>query len=191
VTPERLLQIAWGAWVLSWLAAAWWSNRTERRASWQHERRYRITTAVGAVLLFGVHPPWPPLDTPLWRPGVDAAWVIVFVAIFGFAFTWWARITLGRLWSGNVTRKTGHFIVTTGPYALVRHPIYTGLLLAVLATALMRATVLTFIGAAVFGLGLFIKARVEERFLRSELGEDGYRDYAQRVPMLVPFTHRL
>ena len=190
ISPDRALQIAWGAWVLSWLAAALWSNRTERRASWQHERVYRLTTAAGALLLFGMHPPWRSLDAPLWRPGGDAAWAMVSLAILGFAFTWWARITLGRLWSGTVTRKAGHVIVTNGPYALVRHPIYTGLLLAVLATAIMRGTVLAYVGAGVFGLGLFIKARVEEQFLRSELGEDGYRAYAHRVPMLVPFSRR-
>ena len=190
MSPDKALQIVWGAWVLSWLAAAVWSNRTERRALWQHERVYRLTTAAGAILLFGMHPAWPSLDTPLWRLGDDAAWATVFVAIVGFAFTWWARITLGRLWSGNVTRKAGHVIVTSGPYALVRHPIYTGLLLAVLATAFMRGTPLTFVGAVVFGVGLFIKARLEEQFLRSELGEDHYRDYARRVPMLVPFVRR-
>jgi protein-S-isoprenylcysteine O-methyltransferase Ste14 len=188
ISPDRVLQTAWGAWVLSWLAAALWSTRTERRASWQHERVYRLTTAAGAILLFGLHPAR--LDVPIWRPSGDAAWTMAFSAICGFAFTWWARITLGRLWSGNVTRKSGHFIVTTGPYALVRHPIYTGLLLAVLATAIMRGTVLTYVGAVVFGGGLFIKARLEEQFLRSELGEDDYRNYARRVPMLVPFVHR-
>ncbi|HEV8142202.1 MAG TPA: isoprenylcysteine carboxylmethyltransferase family protein [Methylomirabilota bacterium] len=112
---------------------------------------------------------------------------MALLAILGFAFTWWARIALGRLWSGTVTRKAGHVIVTTGPYALVRHPIYTGILLAVVATALSRGTVLTYVGAVVFGIGLVIKARVEERFLQSELGQDNYRDYARRVPMLVPF----
>lgn len=188
ISPDRVLQAAWGAWVLSWLAAALWSSRTERRPPWRHERLYRLITALGAILLFGLHPR--SLDVPLWLPRGGAAWAIVFVAILGFAFTWWARIVLGRLWSGSVSRKTGHFIVTTGPYALVRHPIYTGLLLAVVATALSRGTVLTYVGAAVFGIGLVIKARVEERFLQSELGEADYRDYARRVPMLLPFSHR-
>jgi protein-S-isoprenylcysteine O-methyltransferase Ste14 len=191
ISPDRVLETAWGAWVLSWLAAASWSSRTERRAPREHERPYRLVTALGAVLLFGLHPAWLSLDVPLWRPGGEAAWAIVFVAILGFAFTWWARVALGRLWSGTVTRKADHVIVTTGPYALVRHPIYTGLLLAVLATALMRGTVLSCVGAAAFGVGLVIKARIEERFLQSELGEDNYRNYARRVPMLVPFSHRL
>jgi len=190
LSPDRVLQAAWGAWVLSWLAAALWSTRTEQRPPRQHERRYRLITALGALLLFGMHPAWPSLDVQFWRPSGDAAWAIVVLAICGFAFTWWARIALGRLWSGTVTRKAGHIIVTTGPYALVRHPIYTGLLVAVVATALMSGTVLPYFGAAVFAIGLVIKARLEEQFLRSELGEDNYRNYARRVPMLVPFVRR-
>jgi len=104
----------------------------------------------------------------------------------GFAFTWWARLHLGRLWSSSVTRKEHHHVVNTGPYAVVRHPIYTGLLLAIAATMLERITPATIAGATVMAVGIYVKARVEEAFLRDELGE-AYAAYARRVPMLVPF----
>jgi protein-S-isoprenylcysteine O-methyltransferase Ste14 len=110
------------------------------------------------------------------------------MTISGFAVAWWARITLGRLWSGTVTRKVDHEIISAGPYRLVRHPIYSGLLLSVGATAALRGTMAAVLGAAAIGIGLFVKARVEERFLRSELGIEQYDGYARRVPMLVPFT---
>jgi protein-S-isoprenylcysteine O-methyltransferase Ste14 len=113
--------------------------------------------------------------------------LLVGATVSGFAFSWWARIVLGRLWSSSVTRKTDHRIVTTGPYRVVRHPIYSGIIVAVLATAGIRGTAAGCLGAALIVLGLFVKARVEEGFLRRELGEQQYIDYARRVPMLVPF----
>ena len=64
----------------------------------------------------------------LWDVGHDGAVVLALLTIPGFLFAWWARLHLGRLWSGTVTRKADHRIVDTGPYAIVRHPIYTGLL---------------------------------------------------------------
>ena len=110
------------------------------------------------------------------------------MTISGFAIAWWARVTLGRLWSGSVTRKVDHKIISVGPYRLVRHPIYSGLLLSVAATAALRGTVAAVLGAAAIGIGLFVKARVEERFLRNELGSERYDGYARRVPMLVPLV---
>ena len=102
-------------------------------------------------------------------------------------FAWWARIHLGRLWSGTITRKENHHVVDSGPYALVRHPIYTGLIAAIAATAAAQATVTGLLGAALIAFGLWLKARVEEDFLTAELGADAYGAYRGRVPMLVPF----
>jgi protein-S-isoprenylcysteine O-methyltransferase Ste14 len=105
-----------------------------------------------------------------------------------FLFAWWARLHLGRLWSSAITRKEDHRVIETGPYALVRHPIYTGLILAIFATAAAQATATSCLGAAFVAFGLWIKARVEERFLTAELGAEAYDTYRRRVPMLVPFT---
>ena len=108
----------------------------------------------------------------------------------GLLFTWWARIHLGRLWSSSVTRKADHHVVDTGPYRIVRHPIYTGIILASLATAAMRGTALAWLGACVMTTGWVIKARLEEEFLREQLGAETYAKYARRVPMLVPLPGR-
>jgi protein-S-isoprenylcysteine O-methyltransferase Ste14 len=113
-------------------------------------------------------------------------WVLVAIAVAGFAFTWWARFHLGRLWSSSVSRKADHRIVDTGPYGIVRHPIYTGIIVASAATAAQRGTAPAWLGMALMTLGWYIKARLEERFLRDELGADAYDAYARRVPMLVP-----
>ena len=100
---------------------------------------------------------------------------------------WWARLHLGRLWSSGVTRKDGHHIVDSGPYAIVRHPIYTGLIGATAAAAIQAGTVAALAGVAVLSLGFWIKARLEERFLRGELGAEAYDSYRRRVPMLIWF----
>jgi protein-S-isoprenylcysteine O-methyltransferase Ste14 len=186
ISPSTVLQVSWAVWLVSWLVAAAWSSPAVSRPAWSGERLYRLVTVAGAILLFGYHPFWSWTGNVIWQVGPVVAWTLAGLTLCGFAFMWWARITLGRLWSGGVTRKADHEIVVSGPYRLVRHPIYSGLILSVLASAVMRGTDEACAGAALFVLGLFLKARVEERFLRTELGEERYDAYARRVPMLVP-----
>ena len=147
---------------------------------------YRLLAAAGVILLFGGYRHDFRSELILWRLPIAAAWAMVPIAAGGFAFTWWARIHLGRLWSANVGRKTDHRVVDTGPYGLVRHPIYTGITLASIATAAMRGTAAGILGAMVMTFGWYVKARLEEGFLRAELGA-AYDAYARRIPMLVPF----
>jgi protein-S-isoprenylcysteine O-methyltransferase Ste14 len=125
--------------------------------------------------------------TPIWLLNEDARWFMALLTAAGLAFCWWARLHLGRLWSASVTRKEGHHIIDTGPYAFVRHPIYTGIILASFATAVERGTAIALAGAAIMTIGWYMKARIEERFLRQELGAAAYDSYAGRVAMLVPF----
>ena len=111
---------------------------------------------------------------------------MVAVTVIGLAFCWWARLHLGSLWSAGVSRKEGHRIVDTGPYGIVRHPIYSGVILGMFATAAFRGRPNVIASALLLTLFFALKALVEERFLREELGE-AYDDYRRRVPMLVPF----
>jgi len=183
--PRAVFAVIWGAWVVSWLVAAFWAARTQRRAGTWTELSYRVLLGTGIVLMT----PWAARQlaaTPLWIPGAVGAYLLAAVTLAGLLFTWWARIHLGRLWSGAITRKEGHRIVDSGPYALVRHPIYTGLIAAIMASALAEATPTALGGAALIVLSFWVKARAEERFLSSELGADAYETYRRRVPMLVP-----
>jgi protein-S-isoprenylcysteine O-methyltransferase Ste14 len=168
------------------MAAAVWSDRAVKAPTRRHHVLYRLLPAAGVILLFGAVRTQSG-ELPLWRTSDAIAWAMVGVAIAGFMFTWWARIHLGRLWSSSVSRKAEHHIVDTGPYGIVRHPIYTGIILASAATAVQRGTAQAWLGMGLMTLGWYIKARLEERFLRDELGADAYRAYARRVPMLVPF----
>lgn len=184
--PAAAIAALWQIWVVSWLAAAFWSDPVEKRAGLQAELRYRALWMVGVILLFvPAHGYVGRLR--LWTPNLTEAWVCVALIATGLVFSWWARLHLGRLWSGNITAKADHHVVDTGPYGLVRHPIYTGLLLAVFATMAAKGTVWGIAGAALLTIGAVVKARLEEQFLRGELGS-AYDDYAMRVPMLVPFA---
>lgn len=187
--PRAVFAIIWGAWVVSWLVAAFWSARTQRRAGTPIELSYRTLLGVGIVLMT----PWAARRlgaAPLWNADAIASYLLAAAALAGLAFTWWARIHLGRLWSGAITRKEGHRIVDSGPYGLVRHPIYTGLIAAIVASALAEATAPALGGAALIVLSFWVKARAEERFLSGELGADVYDGYRERVPMLVPLLRR-
>jgi protein-S-isoprenylcysteine O-methyltransferase Ste14 len=88
--------------------------------------------------------------------------------------------------SSSVTYKADHRIVDTGPYALVRHPIYTGIIVAAAATAALQARAIAFAGLVLLILGFWIKARLEERFLRDHLGAQAYDAYARRTGLLFP-----
>jgi protein-S-isoprenylcysteine O-methyltransferase Ste14 len=185
MSPVLLLRLTWGLWGLSWIAAALWSAPTVKRGSPAAIWLYRAAMALGFGLLFGgtawLH------AARLWQVGYGGGFVLVALTAPGFAFMWWARLHLGRLWSSAVTRKEGHYLVDTGPYAVVRHPIYTGLIAATLATAMAQATLPALAGLVVITIGLWFKARVEEDFLRAELGHAVYDAYRRRVPMLLPF----
>ena len=188
LTPGIAIGAVWIVWVLSWLLAAAWSRQTVARAGYAREFPGRFLVLIGGVLLFssfGVQHtvlPW------RWTVGPTLGWALFACVLAGMAFAWWARVHLGALWSGTVTRKTDHRIVDTGPYALVRHPIYTGILFSLFATAIERGRFEPLIGAVLVALGLGVQARLEESFLSAELGESAYAEYRARVPMLIPFA---
>ena len=189
VTPIWIMNGVWLAWWVSWMLAAFWSDRAAKRPGIQNEIVYRVVIIAGVLLLFGfLRMPAAERATRLWHTSTALGWTMVALTIAGLAFTWWARIHLGRLWSSSVTRKADHHVVDTGPYGIVRHPIYTGVIVAGLATAGLRGTGVAFAGALVLVVGWCVKARLEERFLREQLGRDAYDAYAARVPMLIPFA---
>jgi protein-S-isoprenylcysteine O-methyltransferase Ste14 len=191
MTPEGTIAVLWVAWLASWGIAAFWSNRTEKRGGMVAEIVFRILFWAGATLLLApFRDPHRYAQVYFWHLNAALKWILVALAASGFLFVRWARIHLGRLWSDWLTKKAGHHVVATGPYLLVRHPIYSGLIFAALATAIEKGTSFALLGAAVLTFAFYTRARREERFLRSELGEDAYDAYARQTAMLVPFASR-
>jgi protein-S-isoprenylcysteine O-methyltransferase Ste14 len=197
--PEQAIYIPWDIWIVTWIAAALWANRTLKRPGGGREWPYRILEYGGYAVLLGVYSESSDdfrrgvLDHNVflqryWALPAEAGWVMVGLATAGFLFTWWARIHLGKLWSGRITRKEGHHVVDTGPYKIVRHPIYTGILLAAVATAAEKGSGSALAGLAMLIVGCWMKARLEERFLRAELGAEAYDAYARNTAMLIPFV---
>lgn len=176
--------VLWPAWGVSWAVAAVWSSKAAARAPAKEQSLYWVMVVVGAVAL-GLN-----FATGSWRmewmPFDTVEQLLFVVALAGLAITWWARIHIGTLWSGSVTRKAHHKVIKTGPYAIVRHPIYAGISLALIATALLRPGWLGFAGVALIIASFVIKYRLEERFLMQELGPE-YKHYRKDVPALVPF----
>jgi protein-S-isoprenylcysteine O-methyltransferase Ste14 len=187
--PTKLLALIWLAWVVSWVVASFWSGRTKSHVRTRDSWVYRLPILLGAMLLL----PWTakaPGGTPLYNPGDLGTYALAVVALLGISFTWWARIHLGRFWSNAITHKEDHRIIDTGPYGMVRHPIYTGLIVAILATGVAVATWTSLLGALLISLGQWQKARMEEKFLSAELGAAAYGAYCRRVPMIVPLMRR-
>ena len=193
--PANAIYIPWTVWAVTWIIAAAWANRTVTGAGVSRQAPYRLFTTAGfALLLIGFVGRSQPtawmslLFQRHWEFPAGVQWAMVGLATLGFLFCWWARLHLGALWSGRITRKEGHHVVNTGPYRLVRHPIYTGILLAALATMLLKGTTASIMGFAFLIIGYTMKAKLEERFLREELGAADYDEYARRTPMIVPLS---
>ncbi|MES1167069.1 MAG: isoprenylcysteine carboxylmethyltransferase family protein, partial [Pseudomonadota bacterium] len=101
----------------------------------------------------------------------------------GLAFAAWARVHLGENWSANITLKEGHRLIRSGPYAVARHPIYTGLLLGMLGTTIALDQVRGLLALAILSASLWRKLRMEEKWMREEFGEE-YRQYQREVGAL-------
>jgi protein-S-isoprenylcysteine O-methyltransferase Ste14 len=124
---------------------------------------------------------------PLLRWSPLFYWGGVMLMLIGFAITVWARLTLAGNWSATVTVKENHDLITRGPYRLVRHPIYSGLLLAILGSALPREDLRAVAAVLLFLFGLLRKASIEEGRMIATFG-DAYRAYRQRTKAIIPFV---
>jgi protein-S-isoprenylcysteine O-methyltransferase Ste14 len=176
---------------LSWLIYWWVASRNvavaQQRESLPSRLLHIVPLAITAILFCVSPAPVAFLATRFLPLAPWSFWLGALLTVAGLLFTVWARLHLGKNWSGTVTIKKGHELITSGPYALVRHPIYTGLLLAFLGSALALGE---WRGVAAFALAaaaLWRKLWIEERWMRRQFGE-AYQAYSQRVTALVPFV---
>jgi protein-S-isoprenylcysteine O-methyltransferase Ste14 len=177
----------WIAFGIFWLAAAFRQKRTVRRQS-PGSGLVQVAIVLLAFSLFWIagrqlgslNGNFLPQTPAIQIPGV-------LLLLVGCGFAVWARFTIGTNWSGSVTVKENHVLITWGPYAWVRHPIYTGILLAVLGTALVSEKFSRLLAAGLCVLALWLKSRTEEQFMLETFGEQ-YILYRQRVKALIPFV---
>ena len=177
---ELVFAVVWGAFWLYWLIAAFSMKRGQ--VPWSRELGFRVVLVVLLVLLVRARVfRDDALHTDPWREGIGLA--LLFV---GLGFAVWARVHIGRNWGTPMTKKNEPELVTSGPYHLVRHPIYTGILLAGIGTAVALSFIWLF--AVVLAAVYFVyAATIEERFMTEQF-PDAYPDYKRSSRMLVPFV---
>jgi protein-S-isoprenylcysteine O-methyltransferase Ste14 len=184
---RRVIALLWLAWALYWSLAALDRRPTLRREPLGSRLTHLLPLALGGMLLAWRTVPLPALTRRLWPPSPALEVSGVALVAAGLAFAVWARAHLGRNWSGAVTVKQGHELVRSGPYAYLRHPIYAGLLAAVLGTALASGTVHAALAFAIIAAALLWKVRTEEAFMRATFPGE-YERYRAAVPALIPFA---
>ena len=176
----------WAVFVLYWLISAPWTKAAAERQSVWSGLAHRIPLGCSYVLLAALHLP-PPMNlsvTPraAWTGAMGAA-----ICGLGLLVTLWARATLGRNWSGNVTFKQGHELIRTGPYRFVRHPIYTGLLVMAFGTALDIGLLRCWLALPLMATAFLIKLKQEEKLMLRHFPQE-YPIYRRQVKALVPFV---
>jgi protein-S-isoprenylcysteine O-methyltransferase Ste14 len=182
---RALIGILWLAWVIYWIAAARQTAANRRTESLLTGASYRIPLLTGIILLVFSRASLPGIGFNLWSLNPFIFGVAVILIAAGLSFAVWARLHLGKYWSGRITLKVDHRVIQTGPYAWVRHPIYSGLILALLGTAISLGTVQAFFGFAFMLVSFIRKLTLEENWLRSHFGAE-YELYQKRVRALIP-----
>jgi protein-S-isoprenylcysteine O-methyltransferase Ste14 len=176
---ELVFAVGWAAFWLYWLVAAFSMKRG--RVPWSRELRIRAIIAGVVILLirlgaFRGHG----LNADPWRAGIG---LVLFAVGLGFAIS--ARLHIGRNWGTPMTQKDEPELVTSGPYHLVRHPIYSGILTAGVGTAVALSW-LWLTAVALAGVYFLYSAMVEERDMTDQF-PDSYPVYKHSTKMLVPF----
>ncbi len=183
---ESFFPVLWIAFLLYWQIKAADTKTTQRLEPAASRILRALTFLIAIVLLSTTRIPLPWLYLKLWPTGFWPFWLGAAVTIAGLLFAVWAREHLGSNWSRSVTIKQGHELITTGPYAVVRHPIYTGILTGFLGTAIALSQVRGFIAFVLVFLVLWLKLRIEEQWMRSQFGET-YVTYSHQTAALVPY----
>jgi protein-S-isoprenylcysteine O-methyltransferase Ste14 len=182
-----VIPLLWLIWLLIWAAMARGVKAVAEAESNASRLMHFGPLLIAVYLLAAPSVPVPTLDSRFVPPDMQFVRLGAALTFAGLAFAVWARVWLAGEWSGSVTLKHGHELVVSGPYQWVRHPIYTGLLLALVGTALAVGEWRGLLAVALAAAALWRKLRLEEAVMRKEFG-DAYVGYARRVRALIPFV---
>jgi protein-S-isoprenylcysteine O-methyltransferase Ste14 len=185
MTWRYLIGIPWMAFVAYWTISALNTKPTEKRESFAARYGIMLLEVIGFVLLFRHSADIGFLGQRI-IPRSFAIGVTAFVLTWvGIALAIWARCHLGQYWSGRITIKQDHKLIRTGPYARLRHPIYSGLDLAAIGSALAIGRWRCVVGVCVIIVGFWIKAKREEVMLSGKFGTD-FEEHRRQTGFLLP-----
>jgi protein-S-isoprenylcysteine O-methyltransferase Ste14 len=180
----------WAAWLIYWSVAAIGAKAAKRRESAASRAAHLIPLALAVLLIFRSPrnlPSWAEFLSERFLASTDAGYGIgVVLVALGLGFSVWARRLLGGNWSGTVTVKENHELIRTGPYRVVRHPIYTGLLLAFTGSAIAIGEWRGVVAVLLVVFAFYRKIRLEERWMTDTFGER-YGAYRAETKALIPF----
>jgi protein-S-isoprenylcysteine O-methyltransferase Ste14 len=181
-----IIDAAWLIWLLIWVALSGRVKPVARHESLASRAAHILPLILAGALLVW-RAPWQGswLASPLWPRLPWMVWAGAVLVLAGLAFAVAARLVLAGNWSGTVTLKHNHELIRSGPYSLVRHPIYTGLLTAMLGNAIAIDEVRGLVAFAILTLSFVRKLRTEEAFMAQAFGET-YADYSKRTARLIP-----
>lgn len=183
---EAFFPVLWIVFLIYWRIKAA-GTKTNQRLEPAASRILRtLIFLIAIALFFTTRIPLHWLYLQPWPSGLWSFWVGAAVMVAGLLFAIWARAHLGGNWSSEVTIKQGHELITTGPYRVVRHPIYTGILAGLLGSAIALSQVRGWIAFGLIFIMLWLKLRMEEQWMRSQFGET-YAAYAHQTAALVPY----
>jgi protein-S-isoprenylcysteine O-methyltransferase Ste14 len=180
-----LFSSLWLGWGLYWWALSRNVKPVARTESMYSRLSHIVPLAIAAILIGLPRIPLPALGDRLLPLAAWPFWIGAVLTAAGLLFTVWARVHIGTNWSGIVTVKENHELIQSGPYGIVRHPIYTGLLVAIVGSGIARGEWRGVIAVVIVLWAFSRKLQTEERYMREQFG-DAYRTYSKRVPALIP-----
>jgi protein-S-isoprenylcysteine O-methyltransferase Ste14 len=170
LTPAELIFGSYLLFGAYWLFAALDAKKPAKKESAGERFGHILFMVVGFLALDGSTFRFGVLNRRFLPDESWMAWLGAVLTLVGVLFAIWARCTIGKEWSGEVQIKENHRLIRSGPYAHIRHPIYTGILLALAGTAVTVGEYRAIVGVALFAIGFVRKAKKEESFLAGEFG---------------------
>jgi protein-S-isoprenylcysteine O-methyltransferase Ste14 len=181
-----VIRVCWIIFVVVWLLGAISTKRAIYRESSAERARYWLVLVIGYFLAIKSSSLPPPFDWLVVPHTTSSAWIGAFLCVSGLVFAIWARVILGRNWSGVITLKEGHELIERGPYRVVRHPIYTGILAMFAGTAIAMGYFGGFLGLLLVFVSFWLKLKREEDLMLKHF-PDKYAAYQRRVKRIIPF----
>jgi protein-S-isoprenylcysteine O-methyltransferase Ste14 len=185
INGMHICSYLWLTFFVLWMLAALSTKRAAERVDWGRRLYYGIPVVLGYYLMFSMDLDILWLQKRILPKTPQPAIAAIVITIAGMALAVWARVCLGRNWSSAPTIKQQHQLIRSGPYRFVRHPIYTGLLLAMAGTFLANGKVRGVVAVVLLWFAWSIKSRMEEVFMTRTFGTE-YQEYRRTTGALFP-----